>query len=77
MSKRWLRLGIDVGGTNTDAVLIDGDEVLSWHKAATSIGITDAILSAADKVLKQGGVTPDQVAAVMLGTTQFTNAVVE
>jgi len=77
MLKRWLRLGIDVGGTNTDAVLMDGDEVLSWHKAATSIGITDAILSAAGKVLKQGEVTPDQVAAVMLGTTQFTNAVIE
>ena len=77
MLRRWLRLGIDVGGTNTDAVLMDGDQVLSWHKVATSVGIADAIVAAAGTVLKQGGAAPDQVAAVMLGTTQFTNAVIE
>ena len=27
-----MRIGIDVGGTNTDAVLMDGDRVLAWHK---------------------------------------------
>ena len=77
MPRRGLRLGIDVGGTNTDAVLMDGDQVLSWHKVATSVGIADAIVVAAGTVLKQGGAAPDQVAAVMLGTTQLTNAVIE
>ncbi len=27
-----MRIGIDVGGTNTDAVLMDGTNVLAWHK---------------------------------------------
>ena len=77
MPRRGLRLGIDVGGTNTDAVLMDGAQVLSWHKVATSVGIADAIVAAAGTVLTQGGAAPDQIAAVMLGTTQFTNAVIE
>lgn len=72
-----LRLGIDVGGTNTDAVLMDGDRVVAWHKAPTGRRITDAIVAAAGAVLHQGGVTAAQIFAVMLGTTQFTNAVIE
>jgi N-methylhydantoinase A/oxoprolinase/acetone carboxylase beta subunit len=72
-----LRLGIDVGGTNTDAVLMDGDRVVAWHKATTGRDITDAIVAAAGEVLQQGGVAPGQIHAVMLGTTQFTNAVIE
>ncbi|MBT3783161.1 MAG: hydantoinase/oxoprolinase family protein [Rhodospirillaceae bacterium] len=72
-----LRMGIDVGGTNTDAVLMDGDKVLAWHKAATGVRITDAIVTAASTVLRDGNAVPEQVFAVMLGTTQFTNAVIE
>ena len=72
-----LRLGIDVGGTNTDAVLMDGGRVVAWHKAPTGARITDAIVAAAGAVLEQGGADPGQVFAVMLGTTQFTNAVIE
>ena len=72
-----LRLGIDVGGTNTDAVLMDGDQVVAWHKVATGEGITASIVAAASAVIAAGGATAEQVFAVMLGTTQFTNAVVE
>jgi len=72
-----LRLGIDVGGTNTDAVLMDGDRVVAWHKVATGRHITDAIVAAAGAVLQQGDAGPEQIFAVMLGTTQFTNAVIE
>ncbi len=72
-----LRLGIDVGGTNTDAVLMDGDRVVAWHKATTGRHITDAIVAAAGAVLQQAGIAPEQIYAVMLGTTQFTNAVIE
>ncbi len=72
-----LRLGIDVGGTNTDAVLMHGDEVVAWHKATTGRRIAEAIVTAAGTVLEQGGVARQQIHAVMLGTTQFTNAVIE
>ena len=71
-----LRLGIDVGGTNTDAVLMDGDRVVAWHKVSTGARITDAIVAAAGAVLEQGGAVAGDIFAVMLGTTQFTNAVI-
>jgi N-methylhydantoinase A/oxoprolinase/acetone carboxylase beta subunit len=72
-----MRLGIDVGGTNTDAVLMHGDAVVAWHKATTGRHITQAIVAAAGAVMQQGGADPAQIHAVMLGTTQFTNAVIE
>ena len=34
------RLGIDVGGTNTDAVLLDGERVLQAVKTPTTADVT-------------------------------------
>lgn len=68
------RIGIDVGGTNTDAVLIDGDTILSAIKTPT----TDDVMSGVVSVLNQ--VTAGyngHIDAVMIGTTHFTNAVIE
>jgi len=50
---------------------------VAWHKVATGEGITASIVDAASAVIAAGGATADQVFAVMLGTTQFTNAVIE
>lgn len=72
-----MRIGIDVGGTHTDAVLMDGATVVAATKALTSANVTDGILNALETILGDGGVSEAEVEAVMLGTTQFTNAVVE
>ena len=40
------RIGIDVGGTNTDAVLIDNGEVRRAVKAPTSKDVTGGIITA-------------------------------
>lgn len=72
-----MRIGIDVGGTNTDAVLMDGLEVLAEVKTATSPDVTSGILTALGKLLTGGAATPAGIQAVMIGTTHFTNAVVE
>ncbi|SMY06535.1 hydantoinase/oxoprolinase N-terminal domain-containing protein [Flavimaricola marinus] len=73
-------LGIDTGGTYTDAVLIDEaeDRVLASAKALTSrpdlsIGVAAAI----DAVLAEAEVSPIDVAMVSLSTTLATNALVE
>ena len=72
-----MRIGIDVGGTHTDAVLMDGDHVVSSTKALTSEDVTSGILDALENILSDSGVKEESIEAVMLGTTQFTNAVVE
>jgi len=70
-----LRLGIDVGGTNTDAVLMEGDQVIAWHKVATGAGISDAIVTAASAVLDRAGAVPEQIFAVMRLAAPATTAV--
>ena len=72
-----MRIGIDVGGTNTDAVLMDGAKVLSWHKAPTSPDVTTGITAGVNELMKEAKVNPADVQAVMIGTTHFANAVVE
>ena len=72
-----LRIGIDVGGTHTDAVLIDGHDVLASTKSLTSANVRDGVLEALDRVLNQSAVAHSAIEAVMIGTTQFTNAVIE
>ncbi|MFG3442588.1 hydantoinase/oxoprolinase N-terminal domain-containing protein [Nonomuraea sp. NPDC047897] len=67
-----MRIGIDVGGTNTDAALIDGDgQVLATVKCPTTEDVTGGVAAA----LAALGAT--DVSAVMIGTTHFVNALVE
>lgn len=71
------RIGIDVGGTNTDAVLLDGSRILRAIKSPTTADVTSGVRAALAHVLADtDGTTPD-VRAVMIGTTHFTNAVIE
>ncbi len=72
-----IRIGIDVGGTNTDAVIMDGDTLLAAHKTATTADISSGVVDVMRKVLTEAAIAPTQVQAVMIGTTHFVNAVVE
>jgi N-methylhydantoinase A/oxoprolinase/acetone carboxylase beta subunit/DUF917 family protein len=81
---RRLRIGVDVGGTNTDAVVLDLSEahqphrgVLASHKApTTSPNVTDGIEAAVGSVLAQTNCA-EEVTCLIIGTTHFLNAVVE
>ena len=73
-------LGVDTGGTYTDAVILDeaANLVLGKAKALTSrhdlaVGIGEAV----DAAIAAAGVTPAEVALVSLSTTLATNALVE
>lgn len=72
-----MRIGVDVGGTNTDAVLVDGREVLAGAKTPTTPDVTAGIAAAIRALVEDSGVAVSRVQAVMIGTTHFTNAVVE
>lgn len=72
-----MRIGIDVGGTNTDAVLMEHATVLGTYKTPTTRNVTGGITTALRAVLQQAGLPASQIEAVMIGTTHFINAVVE
>ncbi|MDQ2065886.1 hydantoinase/oxoprolinase family protein [Xinfangfangia sp. CPCC 101601] len=72
-----LRIGVDVGGTNTDAALLRGAEVLATVKTATTADVTGGVGAAIRSVLASAGEAAGDVAGVMIGTTHFLNAAVE
>lgn len=72
-----MRIGIDVGGTHTDAVLLSGSDVVASTKALTTADVLGGVTNALDTVLEDGSLHDSDIEAVMIGTTQFTNAVVE
>ncbi|KAL3159203.1 hypothetical protein ABBQ32_011184 [Trebouxia sp. C0010 RCD-2024] len=72
-----LRLGVDVGGTNTDAVLLRGDTVVGSAKRVTSADRLSGIQNAVQSAIAGCSADCAAVAACMLGTTQFVNACVQ
>jgi N-methylhydantoinase A/oxoprolinase/acetone carboxylase beta subunit len=77
MSERDLSVGIDVGGTNTDAVVLDGHgTIVAWTKQPTTPDVTGGVRAALAAVLREIGDRRDLVSRVMLGTTHATNAIV-
>lgn len=72
-----MRVGVDVGGTNTDAVAMDGRLVLGAVKSPTTADVTTGIVTALRMLIADGSLVPAQVSGLMIGTTHFTNAVVE
>jgi N-methylhydantoinase A/oxoprolinase/acetone carboxylase beta subunit len=77
MTELPVRLGIDVGGTNTDAVLMLGRELLASHKSFTTADVRAGVVTCVEELLRQGAISPKRIGAVMIGTTQFVNAFVQ
>ena len=69
-------VGVDVGGTNTDAVMMDGNRLVGAAKVPTTGDVTSGIVNSVAELL--GQVAPSNpIEAVMVGTTHFTNALLE
>ncbi|WP_432838604.1 hydantoinase/oxoprolinase N-terminal domain-containing protein [Dactylosporangium sp. CA-092794] len=76
-TERDLAIGVDVGGTNTDAVVLDArGTVLASTKQATTDDVTGGIRAGVAHVLGLLGADRARVSRVMLGTTHATNAIV-
>ena len=71
------RIGIDVGGTNTDAVIMQEGKILTGVKSATTADVMSGVVESLVKALENTGINKSDVSGVMIGTTHFTNAVVE
>jgi len=72
-------LGVDTGGTYTDAVLIrdDTDVIASAKSLTTRADLALGIGSAVRAVLAEADVAPGEIALASLSTTLATNALVE
>ena len=72
------RIGIDVGGTHTDAVILDeAYNVISEVKTPTTEDVSTGIYKAMKEVVASANVPVEQINYAMLGTTHCTNAIVE
>lgn len=78
-----VRIGIDVGGTFTDAVAINNDtyELIGSVKAPTTHsareGVAAGIVQVLHQVMEQYNIAPEDVNFIAHGTTQATNALLE
>ncbi|AAM25715.1 N-methylhydantoinase A/oxoprolinase/acetone carboxylase beta subunit [Caldanaerobacter subterraneus subsp. tengcongensis MB4] len=78
-----VRIGIDVGGTFTDAVAIDNDtyELIGTIKVPTTHtakeGVAKGIVEALMKLMEEHNINPEDVLFIAHGTTQATNALLE
>jgi N-methylhydantoinase A len=70
-------LGVDVGGTFTDAVLVDGDRVHTAKLPTTPEDQSLAVIDAVKKVLRTAGAAPQEVEVFAHGMTVGTNALLE
>lgn len=73
------RLGIDIGGTFTDATLIDQDTGRTYiaKVSSTPHDPASAFLRVTERILSEAGVRPQDVRYVVHGTTVATNAIIE
>jgi N-methylhydantoinase A len=74
--KRHL-LGVDVGGTFTDAVLVAGEGIATAKVPTTPGDETAGVMAAVEEVLRRAGAGPSDVAAFAHGMTVGTNALLE
>ena len=78
-----VRIGIDVGGTFTDAVAINNEtyELIGAVKTPTTHtakeGVAAGIVEVLHKVMEQYNIKPEDVTFIAHGTTQATNALLE
>ncbi|TCZ78398.1 hydantoinase/oxoprolinase family protein [Paenibacillus albiflavus] len=77
-SEEIYRIGIDVGGTNTDSALLDSKlNTIHTVKVHTTSDVNEGIVESVRQLLEESKLNPAQVRYAMLGTTHCTNAILQ
>ena len=73
------RLGVDVGGTFTDVLLINEDTGDTWREKVQSTPIDSSlgVLQGIDRVCATANINPTSISQIMHGTTVATNAILQ
>ena len=79
MTSNSLSLGIDIGGTFTDLVLLDHTDgrAVIWKESTTPDDPARGAMTGVAGLLKKAGVAPGRIGRVVHATTLFTNALIE
>ncbi len=72
-----IRVGVDVGGTNTDAVVMKGKKFLGGAKSPTTKDILTGVKNAIQAALDEAKTSSESVGVLIIGTTHFVNALVQ
>ena len=76
--KKIYTIGIDIGGTNTDAVLVDAAKRIVAHcKVTTTVPMEVGFSRAIDSILAHPGIEALDIGAIYVGTTHATNAILQ
>jgi N-methylhydantoinase A len=78
-SSAALSLGIDIGGTFTDLVILDpvSGEALVWKESTTPDDPSRGAMLGLENLLKRSGIAPQRIGRVVHATTLLTNALIE
>ncbi|MCY4221796.1 MAG: hydantoinase/oxoprolinase family protein [Thiotrichales bacterium] len=71
------RIGVDVGGTFTDAVLEVGDRRFTSKVLTTPRDPEQGCMQCIEEMLRHAGLGPDAVGVIVHGTTLATNSIIE
>ena len=83
MTRRLVRMGIDVGGTNTKCVAIDNNthEIIGKSSVFTThddqAGVATGVVECFQRCMQNNNISPEEVVFVAHSTTQATNALLE
>lgn len=74
-----LSLGIDIGGTFTDLVVLDPADgrAVIWKESTTPDDPSRGAITGLKRLLEKGGIAPSSIGRVVHATTLFTNALIE
>ncbi|MBS4167676.1 hydantoinase/oxoprolinase family protein [Parachlamydia sp. AcF125] len=76
MKKQRYKIGIDIGGTNTDVVLVNSEtKIAAYTKVATTHEVNDGIRTGLKQIMQDTKIKGEEISGIFLGTTQAVNAI--
>lgn len=76
--KHKYKIGIDIGGTNTDLVILDSEGTIAGYtKTTTTADINTGIKNGLKHLLKETQVNAEEIIGIFIGTTQIANAILQ